>query len=404
MTFWSDEKRPLHITCGKGIAPFLRAEVESLGFTVREESAGGVEIQGTLADALTLNLHLRTALRVLWEIAVFDVIDPKRLHALATALPWEQWIAPDGYVCVNSFTRTPNIRDTRFAGLTIKDAIVDRLQKTCGRRPDSGSDTNRTVVFLYWKEREARLYLDTSGDSLSRRGYRKEPMKAPMQETLAAAVVMATTWKPGSAFVNPMCGSGTLAIEAALIAARKAPGLLRTNFGFMHILGFPREHWAALCAEAEKAVQPLPTPPLIVASDLDPQAVEAAYRNAENAGVAQGILFGDCDFEETPMPECGGAVVLNPPYGERMGSTPELEELYHRIGDFFKKRGQGYTGYVFTGNMDLGKRVGLRTRRKIPFFNSEIECRLLEFELYSGTRRQSKLDAQNEQKTGGNSL
>jgi 23S rRNA G2445 N2-methylase RlmL len=394
MSDWSDEKRPLRITCGKGIAPFLRSEVEALGFPVREESVGGVETEGTLTDALLLNLHLRTALRVLYEIGTFQVDEPKRLHALAAELPWEQWIAPDGYVCVNSFTSTPSIRDTRFAGLTIKDAIVDRIQKVCGRRPDSGSDTNRTVVFLYWRERDARLYLDTSGDSLSRRGYRKEPMKAPMQETLAAAVVLGTAWDRAAAFVNPMCGSGTLAIEAALIASNRAPGLGRDNFGFMHLLGFPAARWDALRAEAAGQVRPWPAEPLIVATDIDPLAVEAAQRNAVNAGVAEGIIFGECDFEDTPLPECGGVVVLNPPYGERMGATPELETLYHAIGDFFKKRGQGYTGYVFTGNSDLGKRVGLRTRRKIPFFNSEIECRLLEFELYSGTRRQSKLNAQ----------
>jgi putative N6-adenine-specific DNA methylase len=384
---WSDDPRPLRITCGKGIAPFLRSEVEALGFPVSGESAGGVETAGTLAGAMRLNIHLRTALRVLWEIAVFDVLEPRRLHALATELPWEDWIAPDGYVCVNSFTQTPAIRDTRFAGLTLKDAIVDRLQKVYGRRPDSGSDTSRTVVFLYWREREARIYLDTSGDSLSRRGYRKEPMKAPMQETLAAAVVLATEWDRKGAFVNPMCGSGTLAIEAALLASNHAPGLLRDNFGFMHILGFPRDAWDALRREAVEAAVPWQGEPRIVATDLDPAAVEAARRNAALAGVAGGISFGVCDFADTPMPASGGVVVLNPPYGERMGADDGLDELYRRIGDFFKQRGQGYTGFVFTGSPDLGKRVGLRASRKVPFFNSEIECRLLGFKLYEGTIR-----------------
>ena len=387
MISWTDNKHPLRITCGKGIAPFLRAEVEALGFPVSDESVGGVETEGTLADTLVLNLQLRTALRVLCQIGRFEVDEPKRLFTQVTDLPWEDWIDPGGYVCVNSFTQTPCIRDTRFAGLTIKDAIVDRLQKVHGWRPDSGSDTNRTVVFLYWRERDARLYLDTSGDSLSRRGYRKEPMKAPLQETLAAAVVKATGWNEAAAFVNPMCGSGTLAIEAALMASNRAPGLLRHNFGFMHILGFPKERWTALCAGAEQAIKPWPAEPLVVATDLDPRAVEAAQRNAENAGVSAGILFGECDFADTPMPACGGVVVLNPGYGDRLGSVPEWEPLYKRIGDFFKQRGQGYTGYVFTGNPELAKRVGLRSNRKIPFFNSEIECRLLGYRLYEGTIR-----------------
>jgi len=384
---WSGAARPLRITCGKGIAPFLRAEVESLGLAVTGETAGGVDTGGTLADTLRLNLRLRTALRVLWECDRFEADDPKRLYARASELPWERWIAPDGYVCVNSFTQTPSIRDSRFAGLTLKDAIVDRIQKAVGRRPDSGSDTARTVVFLYWREREARIYLDTSGESLARRGYRKEPLKAPLQETLAAAIVRAAEWDPATPFVNPMCGSGTLAIEAALLASNRAPGLLRDNFGFMHLLGFPKGQWDALRAEAKREIAPWPAEPAIVATDANPQAVEAAQRNATNAGVTDGIAFGVCDIAETPMPAGGGVVVVNPPYGERLGQTPELVELYGRIGDFFKQRGQGYTGYIFTGNPALGKRVGLRSNRKIPLFNSELECRLLGYRLYAGTVR-----------------
>jgi 23S rRNA (guanine2445-N2)-methyltransferase / 23S rRNA (guanine2069-N7)-methyltransferase len=155
----------------------------------------------------------------------------------------------------------------------------------------------------------------------------------------------------------------------------------------MHILGFPGTRWEGLCAEAERAITPWPVEPLIVATDLDPRAIEAAQRNAENAGVAGGIAFGVCDFADTPMPACGGVVVLNPGYGDRLGSVAELEPLYGRIGDFFKQRGQGYTGYVFTGNPALAKRVGLRSNQKIPFFNSEIECRLLGYRLYEGTIR-----------------
>ena len=375
------------MTCGKGIAPILRADVEALGFAVTGETPGGVDTEGTLADALRLNLRLRTALRVLVELARFEADAAKQVYALASELPWERWIAPDGYVCVNSFTQTPSIRDSRFAGLTLKDAIVDRIQKSAGRRPDSGSDTNRTVVFLYWREREARIYLDTSGESLARRGYRREPLKAPLQETLAAAIVLATEWDRASAFVNPMCGSGTLAIEAALLASNRAPGLARDNFGFMHILGFPQDQWDALRAEARREIKPWPAAPAIVATDIEPRAVEAAQRTAANAGVTEGIAFGVCDFAETPMPAGGGVVVVNPPYGERLGQTPELAELYGRIGDFFKQRGQGYTGYVFTGNPALGKRVGLRSNQKIPLFNSEIECRLLGYRLYEGTIR-----------------
>ena len=385
--FWSGEQRPLRITCGRGIAPYLRAELDALGVAVTGETPAGVDAMGTLADTLRMNLRLRTALRVLWEAARVEADKPERLYAQAAELPWEEWIAADGYVCVNGFTQTSSIRDSRFAALTLKDAIVDRIQKTRGRRPDSGSDTNRSVVFLFWREREARIYLDTSGDTLARRGYRKESLKAPLQETLAAAIVLATEWNRQTAFVNPMCGSGTLAIEAALLAGNRTPGLLRDNFGFMHILGFPKAQWNTLRAEAEREIQPWSAEPAIVATDIDPRAVEAARRNAVRAGVKEGIAFRVCDFAESPMPAGGGVVALNPPYGERLGDARELEPLYRRIGDFFKQRGHGYTGYVFTGNPALGKRVGLRGNRKVTFSNSELECRLLGYRLYAGTIR-----------------
>ena len=174
------------------------------------------------------------------------------------------------------------------------------------------------MVFLYWREAHCKVYLDTSGESLSRRGYRKIPLAAPMQETLAAAVVQATSWTGAGHFVNPMCGSGTLAIEAALMGLGRPPGLLRSNYGFMHLKGFDAEAWQALRAAA-RAQPKQKLGGRIVATDIRPDTVAAAQQNAKTAGVDQVIEFGVCDFAETPLPEGGGAVVLNPEYGERMG-------------------------------------------------------------------------------------
>jgi len=183
-----------------------------------------------------------------------------------------------------------------------------------------------------------------------------------------------------------MCGSGTLAIEAALLALQRPPGLLRENFGFMHIRGWNAGLWQSLREEAKRNVRK-DLPVRIVASDIEPRAVDAARRNAETAGVAHRIEFHVCDFAETPVPPGPGTVILNPEYGERMGTESALEPLYRRIGDFFKKNCPGYTGFVFTGNEALGKKIGLRSNRRLTFFNSGIECRLLRFDLYAGTRR-----------------
>ncbi len=212
------------------------------------------------------------------------------------------------------------------------------------------------------------------------------PLKAPMQETLAAAVNLATGWTGNGNFVNPMCGSGTLAIEAALIALGRAPGLLRNNYGFMHLLGFDESLWKSLRRKIRAESRDYFNG-RIIATDISQQAIEAARKNAMTAGVERFIEFGVCDFSQTPIPEGEGIVILNPEYGERMGEVDELKDIYKKIGDFFKKKCQGYKGYIFTGNLDLAKKVGLRTNRRITFFNGPLECRLLEYELYEGSRK-----------------
>jgi putative N6-adenine-specific DNA methylase len=206
-----------------------------------------------------------------------------------------------------------------------------------------------------------------------------------MQETLAAAVLYAANWKGAGNLINPMCGSGTLAIEGAMIAANRPPGLLRPNFGFMHIQGFDPGLWRDLLSHAERQVK-TEIRGKIVATDISPRAVAGARKNASAAGVENSIEFRVCDYGETPVPEGEGLVILNPEYGERMGAIEKLIPVYQGIGDFLKRRCQGYRGFVFTGNLELAKKIGLKAEKKTPFFNSTIECRLLEFDLYPGSR------------------
>jgi putative N6-adenine-specific DNA methylase len=374
------------ITCPKGIPPYLSEEVLSLGLPVTAEAVAGIQTEGNMEDAMRLNLYLRTAHRVLFLIKNFRAEDPNDLYRELYRMPWEDHIFKDGYISITSSVDNPTIRDTRFANLKCKDAVADRIKETMGQRPDSGPKRDRAVLDLYWKGDRCSIYLDTSGEPLSKRGYRKIPLDAPMQETLAAAVVKASGWKGKGNFINPMCGSGTLAVEAALSAIDKAPGLMRDNFSFMHFRGYDKSVWEKLKIQAVRKI--LKTiDGRIIATDIRKEAVEAAKKNAAAAGVSEHIEFRACDFTETDVPAGSGVVVLNPEYGVRMGDMTGLGDTYKGMGDFFKQKCTGYRGYIFTGNLQLAKMVGLRTSRKLQFYNSDIECRLLEYELYEGSRK-----------------
>lgn len=375
------------VTCPKRLPPYLSSELAALDFPVISELVTGVETEGTLVDAMRLNLHLRTGHRVLFLLGAFTAHTPDDMYRNVARIAWEDYIDPDGYLSVVSSVDTESIRDTQFANVRCKDAIVDRIRSKSGRRPDSGSERSGVVVFLYWKDGDCAVYLDTSGEPLNKRGYRKIPFMAPMQETLASAVIMASGWDGSGNFINPMCGSGTLAIEGALIGLGRAPGLLRGNFSFMHLRGYDPAHWEDLRKRARSAGRKRFDGKIIV-TDRSSDAVTAARKNAITAGVDHLMEFSVCDFADTPIPEGDGVVMLNPEYGERLGEVRRLEETYRRIGDFFKQKCQGYNGYVFTANAHLAKQIGLRPKRKIPFYNTTLDCRLMEYELYAGTRKQ----------------
>lgn len=381
------------ITCARGLSDALKGEVEALGYHAIETHDTGLTVRGTMHDAMRFNLHLRTAFNVLLLLKTFDCRTDKRLYNRVQTVAWEDLIPVDSYLSVFSKIHTPSVDNSMYANQRVKDAIVDRMVRACGRRPDSGPDRTGVVVHLYWKDNRAWLYLNTSGQKLADRSYRRRPHGAPMQETLAAGVMLTTGYDGTQPLLTPMCGSGTLAIEAALIATGRAPGLLRTKYGFTHLKSFDNEQWQALRREANKAARKSKrTPAPIIASDIDPGAVRAARANALTAGVEHLIDFHLCDFAETPFPErpyavTPGIAVMNPEYGKRQGEVQQLKQTYERIGNFLKQKCTGWTGYVFTGNMELAKCIGLRASRRIPMWNADIECRLLKYEMYTGSRK-----------------
>ncbi|MDA3923685.1 MAG: class I SAM-dependent RNA methyltransferase [Kiritimatiellae bacterium] len=402
MDFWKDT-HPIVISCAKGLAPQTAKHLERMGYTITNRGDTTVTVNGGLRDIMQLNLRLRTAHRVLVPLMRTRCCNLDYLYNDIYEVPWDQFLEPEGYFTVNSIVYNDSVRDTRMPGLKAKDAIADRMRSAFGLRPDSGREFIGASIFIYWEDDNLEVYLDTTGEALSRRGYRKLPWKAPMQETLAAACVLESGWDGNSPFIAPMCGSGTPAIEAALIAINRAAGSFKSHFGFMSLNGYrqiipgekagvsvrkrfgasPEQIWKSMVAEAKAQEKTEGLPP-IIASDLSDEAVEIARMNAIAAGVSQYITFVQCDFAATKVPEQKGVVFMNPEYGERLGDGDELPALYARIGDFLKQRCVGYTGCVFTGSMELSRMVGLRSSRRVPFYNGPIDCRLLVYDLFEG--------------------
>jgi putative N6-adenine-specific DNA methylase len=373
------------VTCPKGLSPYLAEEMRRLGHGVDQRPAG-VRTTGTLTDCLGLNLHSRVGHRVLYRLMRFGADHPDAVYRKTRSLPWEEIFDPGGYLSVHSSVSHPSVRDTRFPNLRVKDAVADRFIEACGARPDSGPDQARGVnVFLYWHGTRAELFLDTTGVPLSRRGYRLKPHAAPMQETLAAAVIAASGWDPATDFLDPMCGSGTLAVEAALMARNLAPGLLRHGFSFAGLREFDPAAWAAMRREArDQALESAPG--RIMASDRDPEAVAAARENATAAGVAADIAFSVGDFRDQDPGPGPGVCLVNPEYGLRLGREEHLEATYAALGDFFKQKLPGWRAGVFTAQAGLAKRVGLKPAARIPFYSAKLACDLRLYDIWAGRR------------------
>lgn len=378
------------ITCSKRLAPYLAQEIIELGYTPVRTFITGVELRGTVNDCITLNLILRCASQVLYSLKEFPCNGPDELYDALIRYPWEELLTPDHYFSITSNAEHFTVNNELFVNVKVKDAIVDRMRRETLKRPDSGPDLTGAVFHLYWHEERAEIFFDTSGETLAKHGYRKIPGKAPMLEALAAATVLATKWDRKSVFINPMGGSGTVAIEAALIATNKRPGLFRKNYSFMHVLGYDEKYFQLEFNKLNDQIQTVDGLKIIV-SDISEDAINIARVNAGLAGVQNLMSFEVCDFEATTIPEDKGVIYFNPEYGERLGEISELEVTYARLGDFMKKKCQGYLGYIFTGNLDLAKKIGLKASRRIEFYTSKIDCRLLEYELYGGSRREPKM-------------
>ncbi|GAB4346241.1 MAG: bifunctional 23S rRNA (guanine(2069)-N(7))-methyltransferase RlmK/23S rRNA (guanine(2445)-N(2))-methyltransferase RlmL [Gammaproteobacteria bacterium] len=384
------ETLPLFATAPRGVNDLLAKELAEFGATELRESPAGVSFRGTLETAYRACLWSRLANRILLQLSTFEVTDADALYEAVRALPWEEHLECGGTLAVSATQQRGVITHTRFLAQRVKDGVVDRFRARTGSRPSVELRSPDLRLHLHLQRNRATLNIDLSGESLHRRGYRLEGAKAPLKENLAAAILLRAGWPAiavrGGALVDPLCGSGTLLIEGAMIAAGRAPGLLRTRYGFSGWLGHDAALWERLLEEARgAAARAIDTLPPLLGFDAEEGALAAALENARRAGFGEVIRFEQCRLDALPPRRFRGLepglVVTNPPYGERLGDRESLKPLYAGLGALLRDAFQGWRAAVFTGNPDLGKRMGLRARRRNRLYNGAIECQLLHFEV-----------------------
>ncbi|MCF6338727.1 MAG: bifunctional 23S rRNA (guanine(2069)-N(7))-methyltransferase RlmK/23S rRNA (guanine(2445)-N(2))-methyltransferase RlmL [Gammaproteobacteria bacterium] len=375
-------------TAPKGMEGLLADELRQLGAANVGETRAGVGFQGDLSRAYRVCLWSRIANRVLIPLASFPAADPEQLYAGVLAIDWAKHLAVDGSLVVDFSSVRSEMTHTRFGAQKVKDAIVDHFRHETGERPSVDRDTPDLRINVFLFRDKATVNIDLSGDSLHRRGYRLEGTLAPLKENLAAGILQRAGWaeiaRQGGGLVDPMCGSGTLPIEAAMIAADIAPGIDRPYWGFSGWKGHDADLWAALLADARKRREKgLATLPVIRGFDASGQAIEAAQDNAAHAGLADYIEFSQRAIKDCAAAPEGpaGLVAVNPPYGERLGEHEELKSLYKALGDCLKAQYTGWRATLITSDAELGKCLGIRARHINTLYNGALECKLLRFEL-----------------------
>ncbi len=375
------------ITCGRGLTNLLRREVRGLGFSVESWHDMGLEIKGSLYDCWRLNLSLRTASAVLYLLKDFGCRDVDEFYEGVLSVEWEGVLSVEESVCIVPHIDTPAMDSDKSAGMVARDAILNRVREKTGRRVGTVSNRDHLVVNLYWKDDRCRLFLNTSGQRLSKRGYSKESNSATIEGALAAGAILTTGYSGRLPFVVPMCGDGTFAIEAALIAAGRGPGLLRNNFGFMHIKDFDAQAWKQLRKETRKSNSRQSSAAPIIATDSDQQTIEEARKNARTAGVEHLIEFSVCDLAETPVPAERGIIIAGPEWGREDSEQRAVKRTYKKIHDLFKQKCAGYAAYLFTDKPSATKKVALVSDKCVLLFNGATKCQLLRYQIYPADSR-----------------
>ncbi|MGF1585886.1 MAG: class I SAM-dependent RNA methyltransferase [Bacteroidales bacterium] len=371
----------------RGLESLLAGELEAIGGGNIRTGFRVVYFDGDIEVMYRANFQVRTALRILKPFYEFRAKNDEELYNGAYSFDWSGLLTENSTFAVNGVVSSPYFNHSKFIALRVKDAIADQFRAKTGKRPDVDTENPDVRINLHVSSDRCTLLLDSSGDSLHKRGYRTTTVEAPINEVLAAGMIMLSGWDRESAFIDPMCGSGTIPIEAAMMAYNIPPGIYRKQFAFEKWPDFDKDLFNNIYNEEYPEPKVIPE---IVGSDMSPQAVAMAKTNAKNAFMGKKIDFKVSAFEEMLPPANGGMLITNPPYGERL--KQENIKAFHMImGDYLKKNFTGYTAWILSSNIEALKFTGLRPEQKIVLYNGPLECRFVKFSIYKGTKKTHKL-------------
>ena len=372
--------------CPTGLEAVLAQELTATGADKVTPTRGGASFEGSWATCYKVNLWSRIASRVLWKAASHPYRDEEDVYRRCFAMPWSNLFQVTRTIRVNVSAIGSPLRSLDFITLRIKDAVCDRFRKDTGERPSVSTTSPDIRIHAFFEKSFFSVYLDTSGEALFKRGYRLGSTEAPLRENLAAGMLALSGWTPEQALLDPMCGTGTILVEAALIALGMAPGAQR-DFAFGKLHGYDAALWRSIRSEvpvaANRKLQ-------IHGSDRDRRQVETARKTFYAMGLENAVEIEVCDVLERKPPAVSGIVLTNPPYGVRLETAEALANFYPKLGTALKHNFPGWTAYIFTGDLDLPKRMGLKPSRRIPLFNGSLECRLYEIKLVAGAMRRER--------------
>jgi putative N6-adenine-specific DNA methylase len=367
-----------------GLEPVLASELEQMGAAAVRPLKRAVSFEGDERMLYRANYELRTALRVLQHVATFKARDERDLYERVRSINWGQYLTTSETFAIDAVTQGEVFRHSKYASLVVKDAIADQFREKHGRRPSVNIEAPHVRIHLHAGGSDCEISLDSSGDSLHRRNYRRDTVEAPLNEVLAAGMILLSGWTPDMPFVDPMCGSGTLPIEACTMSLRRPPQFLREQFGFFKWRSFNKKLWDDVKKTADAGILSAPVAP-VFAFDKDIRARNATSINLLAAGLENAIHVDKTAFEKLEAPAPGGILMANPPYDERM-KVEDAQAFYQGMGDLLKKNWTNWDAWIISSNRDALKHLGLRPSRRITLFNGALECSFQKFELYEGTR------------------
>ena len=373
-------------TCPRGLEAPLAAELAAVGAREIRTTGGGAHFRGDLAACYAANLESRIATRILWRVAEAPYRSEQDVYEATHAQDWPARFRVDRTIRVDVNAIRSPLRSLEFATLRIKDAVCDRFRAAVGARPDVDTRSPDVRIHAFLDERTLTLYLDTSGEPLYKRGWRSRTGEAPLKENLAAGIVTLTGWRGDEPFLDPMCGGGTILLEAAAIALGIAPGS-RREFGFERLEGFDARLWREL-RESAKGREHRDRPVAIFGADLYGAEIAKARAAVEAAGLERAVQLKQANLLELSPPAPAGVLVANPPYGVRLGEDAELAAFYPQLGDALKARFAGWRCYFLTADLRLAKLIGLKASKRTPLFNGPLECRLFEYRIVQGAMRE----------------